>query len=117
MATHTGNSWLVVPVQTVDATPSNLLIRQYFHFENRNCPAVLDQTPSQEGVPLNQGWPTTFSLLRPLQVNFGLVLHRPIESTALIGKVKLPNAWSVESTSDSSDGHLSTISGVAIVLT
>jgi len=33
---------------------------------------------------LNQGWPTTFSLLRPLQVNFGLVLHRPIESTRLI---------------------------------
>jgi hypothetical protein len=33
---------------------------------------------------LNQGWPTTSSLLRPLQVNFGLVLHRPIESTAFI---------------------------------
>src|SRR4029077_15970106 len=38
--------------------------------------------------PLNQGWSTTFSLLRPLQVDFSLVLHRPIESTAVIGQLR-----------------------------
>ena len=77
-----------VPVQGVDATPSSLLIRQYFCLENRSVRVCSIKTLARMVFPLNQGSQTIVGLLRPLQVDFDLVLRRPIESTALIGQVE-----------------------------
>ncbi len=44
------NSWLVVPAQTVDATPPNQLIRQYFPWRT-DLFGCARSKPSQGSVP------------------------------------------------------------------
>jgi hypothetical protein len=48
------------------------------------CPAVLNQTLARTVFRLNQRSRTTLSYAGPLQVDFGLVLRRPIETAAFI---------------------------------
>jgi hypothetical protein len=56
---------LCVPAQEVDATPSNLLIRQYFRLENRSVRVYSIKTLARMVFRLNQGSQTIFGLLRP----------------------------------------------------
>ena len=46
--------------------------------------------PSLDGVPFESTLANDSWLFRPLQVDLGLVLCRPIETTALTGQVKWP---------------------------
>ena len=84
-----GNSWLVVPAQPVDATPSNRLIRQSFPLENRSV-RFYSIRPSQGGVPIESTLANYSYLLSPLQVDFELVLRRPIETARITGHLPRP---------------------------
>jgi len=72
-----------VPAQLVDATPSNQLIRQYFPLENRSV-RLYSIRPSQDGIPFESALANDFQLLGPLQVDFELVLRRPIETAKVL---------------------------------
>jgi hypothetical protein len=67
----------------VDATPSNQLIRQYFPWRT-DLSGCNQSTLARAVFSLNQRSRTTLALSRLLQVDFELVLRRPIETAALI---------------------------------
>jgi len=88
----TVNSRLVVPAQTVDATPSDPLIRQ--HFPGATDPFGCTRSkPSQGGIPTDLTLASDFSVCFQGFVDSSGVLHRPTETTRIIGNLK--SAWMV----------------------
>ena len=90
------NTWLTLPAQPVDATPSNELIRQYFPLENRSV-RLYSIRPSQGGVPFESTLANELLAVEPLQVDFELVLRRHIEIAVFTRHVIRPERTALSS--------------------
>jgi len=89
----------MLPVQTVDATPCNQLIRQRFPWVT-DC-SGRDQSNLHRVVFFWSLLLCPILAFRIYGIGFGLVLHRPIESTALTGSRDFAASSDAEQTSNS----------------
>ena len=89
-----GNLRFRLPAQPVDATPSSALIRHCLRGRTImfGCTRSI---PSQSSVPAGLTLASDSGFCFQCQAGSNLVLHRPIEITAVIGEVKFHSTWTV----------------------
>jgi hypothetical protein len=73
--------------QPVDATPIKAADPTILPLENRSV-RLYSIRPSQGGVPFESTFANGFKLLSPKQVDFELVLRRPIKTARITGSAE-----------------------------